>query len=350
MQKVRKLKQSKVYPEVLAHDDVRMARLLPIPAILREMQYDPEPVLASIGFDPALFETPDVRVSYAKAAELLVVCAIASATPHFGLLLGQRFDLAMLGALEQLLRNADSVGTAMQQLIRHLHLNENGAAAYLHDFDNGEVALGYVLFRSETPGVMHIYALVLATICAIMRILCGPSWQPIQIMFATEEPAELAPYQQTFRVPMVFNAPRSEVVFAKRWLKVPLKGSDAAERIAFERLAWIKESRDDRHFVLRVRRIIFELMMTGKVSSRLICERLGIHERILRRHLHSQNTSVRELISSAHHELACQLLTNTSLSVAEIAKTLGYSDITAFSRAFRNWTGLPPDRWRRQAN
>jgi AraC-like DNA-binding protein len=99
---------------------------------------------------------------------------------------------------------------------------------------------------------------------------------------------------------------------------------------------------------MRVRRIIYELLMAGKVTSPLICAQLNIHERVLRRSLHNEGTSIKDLISTARHELARQLLGNTQLSVAEIAKTLGYSDVTAFSRAFRGWEGIPPDRWRRQ--
>lgn len=348
MHKALPLKQAIKSHLDFANDDIRMARLLPIPAMLKEMQCDPDVVLASIGFDPAMFEAPDARVPYTMAAKLLAACAEASGVPHFGLLLGLRFDLSMFGTLNQLVINADTVKQALQLLIRHLHLNDKGATAFLHEINGDEVALGYTVFKSETPGALQVYSVALASICEIMRILCGPSWQPIKISIAHDEPPELGPYQQVFRAPLEFNAFRSEVVFANRWLKNRLQSGEPLKRISVERLALQIEANDDQYFVMRVRRIIYELLMAGKVTSPLICARLNIHERVLRRNLRNEGTSIKDLISTARHELARQLLSNTQLSVAEIAQILGYSDVTAFSRAYRGWEGIPPDRWRRQ--
>lgn len=330
-------------------DDVRIARLGPIPELLRELQCDPESVLTAAGFDPAWFCQPDVRVPYLKAAEMLVGCAEASATPHFGLLLGTRFELSMLGMLEPLLRNSTSVREALLQLVRHLHLNDRGAAAFLSERGHGETALGYNVFRSEVPGAVHIYGLVLATICGIMRSLCGPAWQPMRVMFAHDLPASIDPYHQFYRAPLHFNAVHSEVVFADHWLDLPLHGADSGRRLSAERIALTAETRQDSHFAIRVRRTVYELLMLGEVSTPLICARLGIHERVLRRHLHAEAASIKQVIGSARHEIACQLLGNTQLSQAEIAAALCYSDATAFSRAFRNQAGMPPDRWRRHA-
>ena len=342
-------KRAKPQLAALADDDVRMARLLPIPGLLRKLQCDPDTVLAAAGFDPALFDTPDVRVPYFKAAQMLVACAEASATPHFGLLVGQRFDLSMLGVLEPLLRHSDSVRMALQQLVRHLHLNDRGAAAFMRAPEHGETALGYSIYRNDTPGAIQVYGIVLASICGIMRTLCGPAWQPKRVMFAHGLPAEIDAYHHFFHAPLHFNAVHSEVVFANHWLDMPVHGADSGSRLSAERIALTSEASNDSHFVIRVRRTVHELLMSGEVSTRLICARLGIHERVLRRHLHAEGTAIKQLIGSARHEIACQLLGNTQLSLAEIAAAMGYSDATAFSRAFRNLAGMPPDRWRRQA-
>lgn len=334
-------------PNVFADDDIRIARLGPVPELLRELRCNPESVLAPVGFDPALFNQPDVRVPYLAAAKMLVACAEASATPHFGLLVGQRFDLSMLGVLEPLLRNSITVQDALLQLVRHLHLNDRGAAGFLAKREQDEIAFGYNVYRSEVPGAVHIYAIALASICGIMRTLCGPAWQPKRVMFAHDMPADINPYHQCYRAPLHFNAAHSEVVFADYWLGLPVHGADSGRRLSAERIALTVETEQDNHFVTRVRRTVYELLMSGEVSTRLICARLGIHERVLRRHLHAEGTAIKQLIGSARHEIACQLLGNTQLSLAEIAAALAYSDATAFSRAFRNQADMPPDRWRR---
>lgn len=330
-------------------NDIRIARLGPIPELLRELKCDPDKVLTAAGFDPALFSQPDVRVPYRKAAQMLVACAEASNMPYFGLLLGSRFDLTMLGVLEPLLRNSNSVRDALTQLIRHLHLNDAGATGFLAEREHGEIAFGYNVYRSDVPGAIHVYAIALATMHGIMRTLCGPAWQPKRVMFAHDLPENIDPYHQFYQVPLHFNATRSEIIFADHWLDLPLRGADSGRRLSAERIALTAETQQDSHFVIRVRRIIYELLMAGEVSTPLICARLGIHERVLRRHLHHEATSIKQLIGSSRHEIACQLLANTHLSQLEIAAALCYSDATAFSRAFRQWQGEPADVWRRRA-
>ena len=330
-------------------DDVRIALLGPIPTLLRALQCDPAEALDGTGFDLALFEQPETRVSYLQAARMLVACAEASRTPHFGLLLGQFFELSMLGPLETLMRNSTTVRESLQQLARHLHLHDRGAVAFLAERGDGEIAFGYNVFDSTVPGAVHIYGIVLASICGMLRELCGPSWQPLRIMFAHGLPADIGPYQLFYRAPMYFNAAHSEVVFAGHWLDWPLHDVDSSRLITAERNALAAERYNDSHFVGRVRRTIYALLMTGKVTTPLICKRLGIHERVLRRHLHAEGATIKQLTGWARHEIACQLLGNTCLSIASIAQTLGYSDVTAFSRAFRIHAGMPPKTWRGRA-
>jgi AraC-like DNA-binding protein len=54
------------------------------------------------------------------------------------------------------------------------------------------------------------------------------------------------------------------------------------------------------------------------------------------------------LITETREALAIELLATTGLTVAEVARRLGYSEVAAFSRAFRFWTGAPPSTYRRR--
>ena len=330
-------------------DDIRIGLLGPIPALLQKLGHDPAKVLSGTGFDPALFEQPDARVPYLQAAQMLVTCATASKTPHFGLLLGQCFEMSMLGQLEPLMRNSANVREALLQLARHLHLHDRGAAIYLAEREPGEAALGYNVFKSSVPGTVHINGIVMVAICRVLQDLCGPGWQARRLLFAHDAPADAEPYHQCFQAPLQFNAAHSEAVFSAHWLNQPIRDRDPARLLSVERYALAAERQNDSHFVSRVRRVIYELLMAGDVSTPLICKRLAIHERVLRRHLHTEGVTIKQLTGSARHEIACQLLGNTQLGLAEIARALAYSDATAFSRAFRQWQGMPPDHWRRRS-
>jgi AraC-like DNA-binding protein len=326
--------------------DIRVAVLTPIPGLLRELKCDSGPVLASVGLDLAIFERPDTRISFATGGALLEACAAATGVPHFGLLVGARFDLAMLGILAHLLRNSESVRAALLQFVRHLHLNDRGAVTFLLNLGEKETSFGYGVYRYDTPGIAQIYDTALAIGFQMLRALCGPTVKLTRVMFAHGVPVDVAPYRRLFRAPVHFDSAHSELIFSARWLERPLANADSSRRVAAERIALMAEHGDDGRIVERVQRAVYGLVMAGEASSRRIAELLGVHERVLRRRLQAMGTSIQQMIGAARYEGACQLLRETHLPLPEIASALGYSDATAFSRAFRSWADTSPSEWR----
>ena len=97
-----------------------------------------------------------------------------------------------------------------------------------------------------------------------------------------------------------------------------------------------------------VLRTIQFMLLCGDASEVQVCKQLRIHERILRRRLQKEGTSIKWLKTKIRFNLACQLLGTTKLSLSEIAAHLGYSDATAFSRAFQQQANIAPATWRKQ--
>jgi AraC-like DNA-binding protein len=83
-------------------------------------------------------------------------------------------------------------------------------------------------------------------------------------------------------------------------------------------------------------------------SMATAARQLRVDPRTLNRHLAREQTSYRALITETREALAIELLATTGLTVAEVARRLGYSEVAAFSRAFRFWTGAPPSTYRRR--
>ncbi len=333
---------------VVPEGDIRVAILTPIPGLLRELKCDPRLVLASVGLDLPIFDRPDTRISFATGGALLEACAAATGVAHFGLLVGARFKLAMLGILEHLLRNSESVRAALLQFVRHLHLNDRGAVTFLLDLGEKETSFGYGVYRYDTPGTRQIYDTALAIGYQMLRSLCGPSVKLTRVMFAHGAPQDVAPYRRYFGAPVHFDSAHSELIVSARCLERPLAGADRSRRVAAERIALAAEQGDDGRLVERVQRAVYGLVMAGEASSQRIAEFLGIHERVLRRRLQAMGTNIHQMIGAARYEGACQLLRETRLPLPEIASALGYSDATAFSRAFRSWANTTPGKWRSQ--
>jgi AraC-like DNA-binding protein len=74
---------------------------------------------------------------------------------------------------------------------------------------------------------------------------------------------------------------------------------------------------------------------------------LDIHPRTLRRRLAEEGTSFRDLLNEARSTVAVDLLRNVGLTVEEVSKRLGYSDVSTFSHAFKRWYGVAPSAYPR---
>jgi AraC-like DNA-binding protein len=79
-----------------------------------------------------------------------------------------------------------------------------------------------------------------------------------------------------------------------------------------------------------------------------IARQLAMSERSLTRQLGREGTSYAQLLAAVQRERAQNFLRNGALSVSAIGYRLGYTEPAAFTRAFTQWTGMSPLKWRRQ--
>src|SRR5690606_4145779 len=95
----------------------------------------------------------------------------------------------------------------------------------------------------------------------------------------------------------------------------------------------------------RLRSWLIDKLSAGEPSQQAAAKAMGMSLRNLQRRLAEDGTTYREVLSETRRELACSYLEEGRLSVTEIAFLLGFSDTSAFSRAFRRWTGEAPSTW-----
>jgi AraC-like DNA-binding protein len=87
----------------------------------------------------------------------------------------------------------------------------------------------------------------------------------------------------------------------------------------------------------------------GEAAPRLrdVAESLGMSPWTLQRRLKRDGVAFADLVKAARRDLALRYVRETDLPLTEVALALGYSELSAFSRAFHVWTGLSPQRYRR---
>ena len=326
--------------------DLRVGPILAIPAILTEFGIRPQRAFSMARVDPDLFRDPDSRISLAMVGRLLECCVALTNCCHFGLLVGERFELPNLGPLGYLMRNSATVDEALRNLLLHLHLHDRGAAPLLLSPDTSCVILGYSIYRHGTPATPHIYDAAIAIGYKIMLELCGPSWKPLSVQFSYRRPSSTAPYSRMFGSSVRFDAEVSGILFASSWLQRSIEGADPTLHGLLGKAIFEAETDGPMSFTEQVQGVLHQMILSGTASSDAIARLFGIGERTLRRRLEKDGENLQQLIKEARFELARQLLRNTDLPVAEIAAALQYDDPNAFSRAFRSWAKLSPTQWR----
>lgn len=318
--------------------------MVEIPALLRELGVDPTPVLTKVELPAAALDHMDNRIAFAAADALLGECVARTGCPHFGLLVGRRWGLVQFGALGELMRNSRTVGDALRSMAVYQRLNSDAGAVFLLE-QEGTVSMGYTVYRKDVRHPEQIYDGALAITFNLLRELCGPRFAASEVTFSRGEPLDPAPYRQHFRAPLRFDREHSAVRFPAHWQEQPISGADAARRRTLT--ATLATVDSGGHLILQLHRALRLLLLEGKSSGDELAQTLSLHRRTLSRRLRAQGTTFQSVLDEVRLEAARQLLKRTRTPIEEIAAALCYADVSAFTRAFRRWTGTTPAQWRK---
>ena len=178
----------------------------------------------------------------------------------------------------------------------------------------------------------------------ILRTLCGSDWRPEEVLLPRAAPADQALYRHHFRALVRFNQESATSSFQPAiWICASpapiLSAGHAEERIQRLKSAQGPEFSDD------IRRLLRTRLTSNHCSADDIAHLLTMHRRTLARRLKGSGMGYRAITNEIRFEIASQLLEDTTVPLGEIAAALGYSEASAFTRAFRRWSGQTPTAW-----
>ncbi|NIH76592.1 AraC-like DNA-binding protein [Ochrobactrum sp. P20RRXII] len=166
--------------------------------------------------------------------------------------------------------------------------------------------------------------------------------------FACPTPVHRQDYHKFFGAPVLFDQPVTRLVFSSSYLSLPIIRSDVAlDSFLREAPANILiRYRHDNDLSARVRAQLNALPITDWPSFEELAKGLGMSVPTLRRRLRGEGQSFGTIKDELRFVIAERLLQENRLSVAEVAAELGYSEPSAFYRAFHKWMGQSPGRFR----
>ena len=235
---------------------------------------------------------------------------------------------------------------ALSRLERYIHMLSQDVSVHL---DDTREELTFTLCDPLKHSART--DLCMATVMVMCRFNIGPNLKPVAVRFVHPEPFCGEKYFAFFKGPVFFDAASDSLTLCKKDADKRLPGGNPhlagiSDRIIIRYLSALNS--DD--IVHRTQTAIVDLLPSGLISEGKVADKLYISVRSLRRKLQDCGTSFRALLDRTREELARQYIFDEGVDLTEIAFLLGFSEQSAFSRAFKRWTGQTPSDMRREAS
>jgi AraC-like DNA-binding protein len=310
----------------------------------------PERVLAAAGVTTADLADPERPIDIETVMRIADAAAGEVGDECLGLHAGRLVDLGVLGMLTYAVLNAPTVGTALRNFERYARSHFRGPRIALTiDGDEARLAL-LVDVPDGVPRRQHAETAAVVGL-AIMRRLTGNSdWHPRRVLFAHDPPRDVSEHDRILGAPSQFRQPvHMALVFDAADLGRPVPEADRRllpiiERHLDELLA---RSDPDSTWVDEVRTAIASSICDGRPKIGTIARRFGLSTRTFQRRLDEHRVVFKDLVEGVRRDLSLRYVGDGRTPLTDVAFLVGYSELSAFGRAFRRWTGSSPLTMRR---
>lgn len=330
------------------------SKLAVLVEVLGEAGVPPEVALADTGLDAAAIANPFALTS---SQEFLVAARNGlrhSAGTDLGVRVGRRLHASSYGMYGYALLCSESMAHMFDTAVKYHQLangmlrirwaEQDGAASWSFP-DRGSISLPDVderLYR-------FLIDLQFSVHVTIIKDVMGTWCVPARASFTEPAPPHAAALGEALECPIAFDQPENVLSYPAAWLaRAPqLANPITAAQVSMHCARLLEEFRWQAGIT---RRVYQELTRTPGRFPEIdaVAESLCMTSRTLRRRLEAEGASYSGLLTSVRKALAIDYLTTTLLSTEDVALTLGFSDAVGFRHAFKRWTGLTPNEYRRE--
>jgi AraC-like DNA-binding protein len=311
---------------------------------LEQLGFDLDVLLATAGLQRRDVEDPDAVLSARACATVFENAYRERRIPNLALQLAERTPIGANPVLDYLVVTSDSIGQGLDRLTRYLRLvNPTVGLAVQRECSPVRI----VIDRTQSA----LFTELTLSLCVIRFMRETDNQFKATYVSFTHIPDDVVEYAKVLQCPIHARATWNGIAIAKRTLEIPLSRRDPLLRSWLERqadailarLPTSSDACDD------VRSVLSSQATAGEMTIDAVARRLSITPRTLQRRLARSGTSFETLRDDARRKAAELYLSTTSLTIAEVTYLLGYSEPTAFHRAFRRWHGTTPQAFRSQA-
>lgn len=270
--------------------------------------------------------------------------------PGFSVRVGQQMKIEDYGVLGLSWRTCSWAGEIFERSERYFKLLSNTYVFKVEKQD--EYSHIYLQREPHRRGLELSNEATLSATVVVLRAMTDTNISPTRVTFKHHSPDDLSSYEEAFRCPILFEQPYYSITYKTTDLETrTAKADESINRFLVERVEEETKGLEvaGSKIAYDVEQLIKDALPSGIPSIHQVGEYMGMSNRTLTRRLSESGVTFRDLIKKTQEEVSKKLLTNSSRSMAEIAFEAGFSEQSAFNRAFKRWTGLSPVEFRKKA-
>jgi len=292
---------------------------------------------------------PEASLDLRNYCAMFEQAARQTGVDDFGLRFGRGYDIKRMGPLGALLVNSPTLGAALSNLCQYFTAVQEHSSLRL-TADGELMRLEYQIRDGRIAARRQDAELSIGMFNNIFRRCFGPGWSPAEIHFEHLRAAAPLAHDTLLNAPVYFAQGRNAILFRRDLLRQPMPGADPTKlpALAAQVRTRAAQARPD-DFIGLVVAAIRHGFMQGDASIASAASSLGLSQATLYRQLAALGADFSTLTQTIRHELALLYTAQPHIPLTDIAALLGYSELSAFSRAFRRWTGMAPATYRRRA-
>ena len=306
----------------------------------------PEPLLKKAGLTRLQIEDPKAVIRVRDQIKFLDSVAAALEDDCLGFHLAQTADLRQIGLLYYVLASSETLIEALQRGARYSSINNEGILQRCIDGQSVGMSIQYVgVSRHLDQHQIEFWMTALLRTC---QQLTGLRLRPERVRL-THRRLPNAEFSRFFGGNVEFGAAADDITFSNGIRQSPVVGADPYLNnllISYCEEAISRRPRNSGPFQAIVENAVVPLLPHGKARASEIARQLALSERTFARRLSQEGLTFSELLERLRSDLANRHLADRGLAISQIAWSLGYRDVGAFSHAFKRWTGKTPGKAR----
>lgn len=311
---------------------------------------DTAALLKATRVDRRTLDDPDARLPGQLVSALWQKTYEMTRDPVLSLHAAEICPLGAYKVIDYMAHNARTVGEAFRYSARYFKLINTAVSLPIDD--SGDPVVFEIVDESNPEGVTRPYAeYCFAAFFLHIRAATGVRFPLRRLQFRHPRPPQTAEHERLFGCAIEFDAPRTRMLIGREaWQARTTGAQEGVLQVLAEHADLLLEKLPKGpDLVERTRKAIGQRLRGGDSTLEAVAAELAMSPRTLQRHLRELGYSFNALADEVRQQVADLYLRQPDIAIAEVAYLLGFSEQSAFNRAFRRWYGVTPKQYRTRA-